>query len=147
MSEWKLWYDERPTDTKKKYRWSFVSPKKICNKELIPEWTCPLVLCGMGWGPNEYWPEFSNWNGYVRSVPKDLKWREMVDGESEKTIYHGFKFLPCPFTGQMPIVELYGGWIGAGPWIGDKMGIKSYLVNSTSWYDANDMETAWNRRV
>lgn len=146
MTEWKLWYDERPTDTKVKYRWRLRNERKLCGKMLQPEWTAALQLCGMGWGPNEWWPEYSDWNGYVRSVPKDMEWRPMIESESEETIYHGFNLLPSPFTGLPPKVEGYGGYIGAGPWIIDKMGIKSYMVNSVGWHDANEMERMWNRR-
>lgn len=146
MTEWKRWYDERPTDHKIKYRWRLGKPRNICGKDLTPEWTAPLELCGMGWGPNEWWPEYSNWDGYKRTVPRDLEWRPMAEGESEETIYHGFNLLPCPFTGLQPKVQLYDSWVGAGPWIGRKMSIKSYMVDSVGWYSANDMEKAWNRR-
>lgn len=143
---WTLWYNERPTDHTIKYRWRLAEPRTICGKMLQPEWTDELVLCGMGYGPSEYWPEFSDWNGYVRSVPKNLEWRKMIEGESQETIYHGFNFLPCPFTGNQPKVQLYDSWVGAGPWIGRQMSISSYLVKSVGWYNANDMEKAWNTR-
>lgn len=144
--QWTRWDDERPTDPKALYRWR-IPARKILGMVLRPEWSGKLTYCGMGYDPHEYWPPFSNWNGYVRSVPAGTEWRLATDDEDEKSIFwSGLDLLPSPFTGQPPKVDYCGRWIGAPPYEPDWLKIVSYMIGHNSWKDAEAMQRAWNRR-
>ncbi len=146
MTEWKLWSEERPTDNKALYRWR-VSERKILGMMLRPEWSEKLHLCGMGFSDSEYWPTFSDWNGYTRSVDPSLEWRLAAPQEAENNIYWGgLDLLPCPFTGATPVVIYMGKFIGAPPYRPEWLGIKSHMVSSLGWASAEAMRTAWNTR-
>lgn len=141
---WQLWSEVRPTDTKAKYRWR-VPERMICKMLLRPEWTEELYLCGMGWGPQEWWPVFSRWDGYNRSVVSGLEWRLAKDDETE-IFWGGLDLLPSPFTGKAPVVRCTTPYIGAAPYQAERLSIHSWMVESCGWADATKMQSTWNRR-
>ena len=145
LGEWKLWSDEKPEDTKALYRWR-VPARQILGMTLRPEWTAKLSFVGMGYDPGEYWPPFSYWNGYVRTLPEGVEWR--LAGEDETDIFWGgLDLLPSPFTGKPPKVEYCGLYIGAPPYKPEWLKIVSYMVGFNSWKDAAKMQAAWNTRT
>lgn len=146
-SEWVRWADERPTDTKALYRWR-IPTRKILGKELRPEWSEPLRLCGMGYADNEWWPGFSDWNGYRRTLPAGTEWRLAHKEETEKSIFWGgFDLKLCPFTGKLPTIGYLGRYIGAPPYRPEWLSITSYLVHRNGWYEAQKLQDAWNTRA
>jgi hypothetical protein len=146
VSEWTKWTDKRPDDQKLSYRWR-VSARIILGMMLRPEWTGNMRLVGMGYGEPEWWPPFSNWDGYSRTVDPSLEWRLASEGEGENNIlWGGLELLPCPFTGKPPQVTYCGRWIGAPPYLAESLSIESYLVRSSGWRNASGMAEAWNVR-
>jgi len=146
MSEWKLWSDEKPTDFSTLYRWR-VPMRLILGLNLQPEWTDKLSLVGMGVGDNEWWPPFSHWDGYTRSVPKGTEWRLAAEDEPKGDIFwRGLMMQPCPFTGRKPTVYYHGSYATAPPYLPEWLGIRSYMVDNTGWRDAKKMQDAWNVR-
>lgn len=144
MSGWTRWADARPTDLKANYRWR-VSARPILGLTLQPEWTDKLHLCGMGHAENDWWPPFSHWDGYRRTVDPSLEWRVAAPGEPD-LFYGGLDLSPSPFTGLPPKIVKLGRWIGAPPYHVEWIGIKSYMVESLGWSDAGKMRDAWNKR-
>lgn len=144
MSEWISWYDQRPTDIDKTYRWR-VSKRLILGLEMQPEWSGKLVNVGMGYAENEYWAPYSNWDGYQRTVDASLEWREALPDEMEIK-WNGFDLLPSPFTGMMPDIVPNPRWIGAPPYILESIGLKAYMISQAFWRNAKDLQTAWNTR-
>ena len=140
----KKWYDERPKNEYGVYRFK-TGYKNILGMQLMPEWTEEMHCCGMGHGNPEWWPLFSYWDGWNRTVPDDLEWRELEENESKKDknlIYHGLNLLNCPFTGKQPKIDYHG----RSPYYVDWLSIKSHLVDSYGWRDAKEMENVWNKR-
>ncbi|AIB11818.1 hypothetical protein ABAZ39_07365 [Azospirillum argentinense] len=145
-TEWTLWSERRPEDTKALYRWR-IPARMICGMMLRPEWSAKLQYCGMGYGPSEWWPEYSRWDGYVRSVPDGMEWRLAREGEDAESIsWGGLDLLPCPHTGGALKVTYRGRWLHAGPWDAESLSIRAWMVNSCGWADANKMVANWNRR-
>lgn len=143
---WKRWYDERPSDHTLLYMWR-VSPRKLFNKILQPEWTAKMHYCGMGYSENEWWPSCSNWDGYSRTVDQTLEWRVAEEGEEEGYVnYIGLDLRPDPFTGLQPKIDYKGIWISAPPYKAESLTIDHYWGTSYGWHDANKLEAAWNRR-
>src|ERR1700744_6428697 len=101
----------------------------------------------MGYSENEWWPIFSNWDGYRRSVDKTLEWRLALPEETkDNTIWHGLKFLPCPFTGKQPTIK-YGGYVGAAPYQGNQIWLECGIVKIYGGQSAQRLEDIWNTRV
>lgn len=142
---WTKWADERPTDTNLFYRWS-IPARKICGLMLRPEWTGALVSCGMGFGENEWWPRWSHWDGYVRSVDPELEWRPAAKDEIE-TNWEGLDLLPDPWTGKPPKIETKRLWINAPVYEVEWFGITHQFGRSLGWTNAADMMNQWNNRV
>lgn len=147
MSEnWTLWAERRPEDTKALYRWR-IPACKILGMDLRPEWSDKLRFVGMGYGDPEWWPPFSNWDGYRRTLPAGTEWRLAAEHEAEDDIFWGgLDLLPSPFTGKPPKVGYCGQFIGAPPYRPDWLKITSHMVNSIGWKDARKMQDAWNTR-
>ena len=144
--EWTLWERAAPLDVRKVYKWR-IPASKICGKVLRPEWSGKMSFCGVGYRDSEWWPPFSYWNGYTRSVPKGTEWRGLKEDEdADEIFWGGFNFLPCPFTGKSPKIIYMPMYIGAPPYNAEWLGIESYLVRSNGWIDANALEKAWNTR-
>lgn len=140
--EWVLWSVRRPVNTEILYRWR-IPARMICGMMLRPEWSAKLQCCGMGYGPREWWPRYSSWNGWERSVPEGMEWRLAAPGEDEKTIFWGgLDLLPCPHTGYPPNVGCSG-----APWFTDRLYLEAWMVRSYGWTDAARMAEAWNRRA
>lgn len=144
MSGWTRWADDRPSDHTAAYRWR-VSARPILGLTLRPEWTEKLHCCGMGYAENEWWPPFSHWNGYRRTVDPSLEWRVAAPDDMD-LVYGGLDLLPSPFTGRPPKVVTSRRWIGAPPYLVEWIGIESYMVKSLGWTDAGKMRDAWNSR-
>lgn len=144
MSGWRLWKEEKATDPTKLYRWR-VSKRLILGMELQPEWGDKLSLI-LGMGCNEYWPPYSDWNGYKRTLDKTLEWREALPGELGIQ-WNGLELLPSPFTGKQPNIIYSGRWVTAPPYQPEWLGIRSYLVESLGWTIAADMQRTWNTRA
>lgn len=144
-AEWTKWSDRRPIDTDVTYRWR-ISPRMILGLMLAPEFSGKMRLCGMGYADSEYWPPYSYWDGYSRSVPDDLEWRVAQPDETDIK-WVGLDLLPCPFTGKEPKVEYSGRWIGAPPWSPESFSIKSHMVDSLGWSNVAEMRDAWNLRA
>lgn len=145
---WQKWYLRRPPNECGSYRFR-VSPREILGKVMAPEWTAKMFLCGMGYDESEWWPDFSHWDGYRRSVDASLEWRELSDIEDPKDdalIFNGLDLLPCPFTGKPPKIVQLSQWIGAPPYQLEWIGVRSAFVNSLGWRDANALAAAWNTR-
>ncbi|GGE36549.1 hypothetical protein GCM10007276_12550 [Agaricicola taiwanensis] len=142
--KWTRWAVERPADTKAKYRWR-IEPREILGMLLRPEWTDKLALCGMGYADAEWWPSFSDWNGYRRSVHPTLEWRLTEDDETD-TYWGGLELLPSPFTGKPPVVSASTRYIGAPEYLVESLSLSSFMVKSHGWRDAAAMQRAWNTR-
>lgn len=146
LKPWVRWHDERPKDGSALYRWR-VPEMKILGMMLRPEWTAPLRLCGMGHSDREYWPLFSHWNGYRRTLPKGTEWRLAANDEGENNIYWGGLELDnCPFTGKVPYVGYHGQYIGAPPYRPEWLHLTSHLVDKTGFRSALKMQQLWNTR-
>lgn len=147
MSEWILWSVARPIDTKALYRWR-ICTAVILGLPMRPEWSEKLHKCGMGYAESEWWPLFSNWNGFQRSVHPKLEWRLAAENEPEGNVFWGgLDLLPCPFTGKQPVVDYKGRFIGSPPYQPEWLCIKSHMVSSVGWIDAAKMRDAWNMRA
>lgn len=142
--DWTLWNERRPTDKEKVYQWR-VSPRLILGLEMQPEWSGKLRLCGMGLRDSEWWPPFSSWDGYRRTVDSTLEWRES-DVPDEPTKWNGLDLLPCPFTGASPTIVAHGQYIGAPPYKLQWIGVRSFMIDSLGWTSAQKMADAWNTR-
>lgn len=86
MGEWTLWSVARPIDTKALYRWRICSAV-ILGLPMRPEWSEKLHKMWNGLRGNEWWPTFSNWNGYQRSVHPKLEWRLAAENEQEGNVF------------------------------------------------------------
>ena len=73
--DWKKWSEIRPEDSTKFYRWR-VSPRLILGLEMQPEWVEKMKFVGMGYADSEWWPPYSNWDGYKRTIDPTLEWQE-----------------------------------------------------------------------
>ena len=142
--DWKKWADERPTDIEAFYMWR-VSPRTILGLALQPEWKAKLALCGVGHG-NEWWPDCSHWDGWRRSADPTLEWR-LADKDEPKERWNGLYLKPCPFTGEMPKIEVNTQYITAPIYKAVKIRIFSSLVSFGWWSSAFEMQRAWNARV
>ncbi len=121
---------------------------KILGLEMTPEWTTGMRLCGMGHGPNQWWPDgLHHWNGYRRYFIAPYEWREIEEGDADGVTWHGLDLLPCPFTGKQPIVGYTGIWTVAPPNKAESLSLKSQFVNQHGFRDAAKMRDAWNTRT
>ncbi len=102
MMEWKLWSVVRPTKDWV-YRWR-IPPRDYGGLILQPEWNSKMILSGMGFGKNELWPSFSQWDGHNRTVPPGTEWR-MADESEPQESWPGLILKPCPFCGDDPKFE------------------------------------------
>lgn len=143
--QWTRWADARPTDHKIPYRWR-VSPRVVLGLKMQPEWTERLQRCGMGYSDPEWWPVFSDWDGYRRTVDPTLEWRVALLGEDE-TVWHGLDLLPSPHTGLPPMIAAQLRWAGCPPYKASSLKLTSWMVNSGGWESAKEMAEAWNRRA
>lgn len=145
MNQWTLWSEIRPTDPTVTYRWR-IPVKKICGMMLRPEWSSKLSLVGMGYAENEWWPLFSDWNGYTRSVKAGLEWR-VAEPDEKGVLWSGLELSPCPFTGNAPRVSYVGRWSIAPPYEAESLGLHAWLVDRSGFRDASEMAITWNRRA
>ena len=145
MPEWKLWAKERPPDGEKKYRWR-IPEQMVLGMNLRPEWVAKLESVGMGYSDNEWWPLFSHWDGYRRTIPKGTEWRDLEEGEDEAIIWNGLDLLPCPFSGKPPHIDYHGQWIGAPPYRAEYL-ILSFRFGTSRWTNVETMQNAWNTRA
>ncbi len=141
---WQRWSEGKPVNPKLTYRWR-VPERLILGLRMRPEWSEKMHFCGMGHAANEWWPPFSHWNGYIRSIPDGTEWREAKDGEDE-ILWEGLDLLPCPFTGKPPRVEFKGRWIGAPCYQAESLSIHAWMVSSYGWTDAVRLQKTWNTR-
>lgn len=149
-SQWSLFSDQRPTDRSKLYAFRV--------EGLNIEWKGGLQNVGMGHGDNEYWPDFSHWNGYERTLPKGFQWRVAdVGAKPDELKFTGLNLLPCPFCGGHPKVEGFrsgnpggggGVFVHSGPWEWNTFVLRPCcrLVASSYFACLGNLETAWNRR-
>jgi hypothetical protein len=87
---------------------------------------CDVVLCGMGHGTEECWPEFSHWDGWRRTVPDDIQWRPRAVGDRRGDIQvEGVAIESCPFCGRPPKIEIYR--------CGTPGGGDGYIIHSSPW--------------
>jgi hypothetical protein len=105
---------------------------KLGGLNLDVEWSNQVEFMGMGYEPAELWPSFSHWDGYNRTVPNGLKWRELKEDEkylqesADKTkfpypipkkerleIFHGLDLGICPFCNSEYDIEWSPRYIGA----------------------------------
>lgn len=111
MAEWIKFAERRPEG--KGLFWFRNADFKFPCTEISVEWVAETHLCGMGCCPDEWWPTFSHWDGYNRTVPPRTEWRA-IEGSEKKgdTHYPGIELLPCPHCGRAPPVEPSPRWIG-----------------------------------
>jgi hypothetical protein len=145
LEAWTLWSEQRPSDHTLNYRWR-VPAQKILGMELRPEWTEKMHLCGMGYADNEWWPPFSHWDGYNRTVPKGTEWRIATEDETD-VYWGGLHMEPSPFSGMPPKIEYHGRFIGAPPYQPEWLKIVSPMIGFNTWTDAAKMQAAWNTRT
>lgn len=157
--EWKRWYDERPPNERAILAFR-LRDVVVLGATVTVEWVDELHCCGMGYADAEWWPGWSHWNGYDRSLPKDLEWRRPTPIEYKHcaeayshqrptdVTYTGpnVALLPDPFTGHPPRVEGRTRFIGAGPWLLEGVSIGGYLgaVHRSSFVEAAKV---WNYRA
>lgn len=158
MNEWINCRDRRPTDPSILYRFRLAQPTNILGLMLQPEWIDRLHYCGVGHG-NEWWPPYSDWNGWSRSVHKDLQWQPTdytieLDCKKlvlplgvQREIWHGFDLLPCPFTGRQPKVTWTPRYICGPIYEPKSLSITSGLVSLQYYEDAKLLQELWNTRV
>ena len=111
------------------------------------EWTDKQSYCGMGYGPHEWWPPGSHWNGSSRRLYARYWWKELPEGDSGemRCVYHGLYLLPCPFTGNLPAMSPSTRYIGAPPFLVDNVTLSSWIAK-VSASRADHLEELWNRR-
>lgn len=152
VKSWKVWSttDRPPEDTvAHPLRWlAFDVP--VLGRNMHVEWTAKQVYCGMGYGPSEWWPPGSDWNGYRRKLLATYLWRELSedeDGDHPRYHYHGFDLLPCPFTGQAPSLTPTTRYIGAPPFLVESITVSSWIAKVVGVTNAGRIEDLWNRRA
>lgn len=111
MSEWTKWTERRTPNERIPVRLRCKPKHKTVEGVSLVEWTTKQSLHGMGHDDMIFVPDgVSNWDGYNRTVPVDLEWRLLCEGEDQKkenTVWHGLsdKLAPCPFCGCLPHVS------------------------------------------
>ncbi len=146
---WKLWSpDDRPPEHLQRtpLRWLVVNVQCL-GRRMAVEWTDKQSLCGMGYGDSEWWPPGSTWNGYTRRLLADYWWHELPDGDDAqmRCIFHGLDLLPCPFTGNRPVMQPSTRYIGAPPFLVERVTLSSWIAK-VSESSADVLEQHWNRR-
>ena len=119
---------------------------------LQPEWIDRLQFCGVGRG-NEWWPPYSDWDGWSRSVHKKMQWQAtdykelMPPSGVQREIWHGFDLLPCPFTGRQPKVTWTPRYIGGPIYNPESLSVTSQVVSLKYYRDAKLLQELWNTRA
>lgn len=144
---WKKWNDERAPNERGSFRYRVRAD--ILGAVLTPEWTEEMVLCGMGYGANEWWPvRLCHWDGYRRYITHSgLEWSEVRNDDPPGVVWNDLDLLPCPFTGKPAHIELVGRYIGAPLWHSEAVYVSSAGVPKRRWLKIEDMKKAWNTRV
>ena len=152
MSEWINCLDQRPADPSILYRFRLAEPTNILGLMLQPEWIDRLQFCGVGRG-NEWWPPYSDWDGWSRSVHKKMQWQAtgykelMPPSGVQREIWHGFDLLPCPFTGRQPKVTWTPRYIGGPIYNPESLSVTSQVVSLKYYRDAKLLQELWNTRA
>lgn len=148
MSEWTKFAERRPEG--KGLFWFRIAGFKFSDTEISVEWVAETHFCGMGYGPNEWWPTFSHWDGYNRTVPAGTEWRA-IEGSEKKgdTRYPGAEFLPCPHCGRAPLVEPSSRWITMPVYSAQEFAIHCRCRGSFGprYTGISNAAAAWNRRT
>lgn len=146
--KWTLWAEQRPPNEAGAYRYR--ATFDLLGLTVTAEWTEKMSLCGMGYGDSEWWPlSPCYWDGYRRYIThKGLMWSPLEDGEESKgVVWYGFDLLPCPFTGEQPVIDVSGRYMGAPLWESEAVWVGSRAVPKRRWSNAVALRDNWNTRA
>ena len=147
---WKSFEEEKPTN--EGLYWWKLNDIELGGMNVSPMWTDKYAEMNCGYD-KEMWPEFSDWNGYKRSVPEGLYWMSAKTDEKDRRILP-IIIKPCPFCGtaqKISSLEKHGGGVV----------VNSRLYNhNTFWIkcthcgcsstphfnDLNKLTRLWNKR-
>jgi hypothetical protein len=164
MSDWIDWKDTRPAAEGQGpyFHWWRVGP--VANTGTAPEWIGKIAFCRMDYAEHEYWPEFSNWNGFHRTVPALTQWKPLTNADQElvarllkqgvpdfcikarTVIYPGIDLEKCPFCGRLPRVKFRPRYIGACVKDAEEFAIECCLPNVCR-NTLPEAAVIWNRRA
>lgn len=145
--KWEFWSDSKPTNIALLYRFR-IPRREILSLEMQPEWTSSLKQ--LPWDKSLLIPEFIPiWQKKKEfgEIPQGLEWRVATESEPEYSVsWHGLDLLPCPFTGEEPLVSYSGSRILCPPYEATIISIQTTMVAQISWTNAKQLRDAWNTR-
>lgn len=145
-------FDQQRPPQERGHFWFRVPPRNVGGLVLRPEWIEEMRLVGMGYADDEYWPGFSNWDGYQRTLERGAEWRPLDADDHddlEAVRWGGLNLAPCPFCAHVPKIEWSGPWIGAPVYRADsfRLWCRCGLVNSGYRNSLEWLAGRWNSRA
>lgn len=148
MAEWTKFAERRPEG--EGLFWFRIAGFKFPGTEISVEWVDKVSLHGMGYGEDEYWPGFSNWNGYQRTVPAGVEWQPIKEGDKKDAArYPGISLTVCPHCGRSPNIEPTSRWITMPVFSAREFAIHCRCRGSFGprYNGLGNAAAAWNRRT